>query len=102
MFEIDGKSYELHYSLQRIRLIEVSAGDSLMGLLQRTNGALSISTLCTAFAYGLKDVSTGFYVPPQTGLKFAEDLIQKEGFANLNVVVIGKIQEDCPFFFQVD
>lgn len=101
MIEIDGKTYELEYSIKRIKLIEAVLQNSLMGLLQKSGGTLAIHELCVAFAYGLKDTATGNFVPPQTGIGFAERLIQENGLAQLTVDVVGKIQEDCPFFFRV-
>ena len=102
MFEIDGKTYELKYSIGRIKAIEQAIDDSVMGVLQRDKGMLSLANLCVMFAYGLKESGSDFFVPPKTGMEYAEKLIESDGYVALNMAVIERLQEDCPFFFRVD
>lgn len=102
MFEIEGKQYELKYNINRIKTIEQVTGDSIMATLQKNKGMLSLQDLCIMFAYGLKELGSEFFMPPKKGMEYAEKLVESEGYVALNMAVIEKLQEDCPFFFQVD
>lgn len=101
MLEINGKTYELKYTVGRVRMIEDTLGISLMSTMVNANGMLSISQLCNFIAFGLKENGKD-YVNFNKGMKIADELLEKKGYANLNVMVIEAVQRDCPFFFQAD
>lgn len=101
MLEINGKTYELKYTVGRIRMIEDTLGISLMATMINTNGMLSISKLCNFIAFGLKENGKD-YVDFNKGMKIADELLEKKGYANITTTVIETIQRDCPFFFQAD
>ena len=102
MLDINGKTYELKYTVGRIRMIEDTLGISLMATMVNANGMLSISQLCNFIAFGLKEKGKEGYVDFNEGMKIADELLEKKGYANLNVMVIEAVQRDCPFFFQAD
>lgn len=101
MLEINGKTYELKYTVGRIRMIEDTLGISLMATMVNANGMLSISQLCTCVAFGLREMGKN-YVDFNEGIKIADELLEKKGYANITTTVIEAVQRDCPFFFQAD
>lgn len=101
MFKIDEKNYELKYNINRIKTIEQVTGDSIMATLQRNKGMLSLQDLCTMFAYGLKEAGSDHFVAPKKAMEMAEKLIEEDGYVSINMAVIEKLQEDCPFFFRL-
>lgn len=103
MFEINDKSYCLEYSMKRLEMIENATGMSVMANLQVNRGMLSVTHLKTFLAYGLKDEGdTTKYINPKKGLELATDLIESQGYINVNMAVIDAIEGNCPFLFQVD
>ena len=101
MLEIDGKTYELKYTVGRIRMIEDTLGISLMSTMVNSKGMLTISQLCNFIAFGLKEAGKD-YIDFNEGMKIADKLLEEKGYVNLNVMVIEAVQRDCPFFFQAD
>lgn len=101
MFTIDGKDYELKYSLKRIDMIERATGESAMASLINSKGALSIAEIKTYIGYGLKgaDDGDGFVSIPQ-GEKYAEQLLETLGYAPVLAQIMEALQRDCPFLFQ--
>lgn len=102
MFEIEGQSYDLKYNLKRAEIIESVIGKPIMGSMTATKGMLSIQEIKVYFAYGLKEIGSDVFVPVKKGMEFAEALIESEGYAAVNSVILEALQRDCPFFFQVD
>ena len=102
MLEINGKTYELKYNVGRIRIIEDTLGISLMETMVNSKGILSISKLCNFIAFGLKEKGKEGYIDFNEGMKIADELLEKKGYTNLNLMVIEAVQRDCPFFFQAD
>lgn len=100
MFEIDGKTYVLKYSIKRVELIEAVAKMPMMAELYTHNGMLSVQALKTYFAYGLKEEGADAFVPTKKGMEMAEALIEKEGYMAVNGAVLEALGRDCPFFFQ--
>lgn len=100
MVEINGKSYELKYSLQRVELIENATGTSIMAMFQKNNGLMSINELKIYFGYGLKEEGSDIFVNPKKAIDIAEELIEKEGYTEVVTNIMNALQRDCPFFFQ--
>lgn len=96
-----GQNLDLKYDIARIKLIEKVSSTSLMSMLSQSGGMMSLETLETYFAYGLKNVDNDSYVPVSKGMEIADDLLQKEGYAQIVSLVVEALQRDCPFFFQV-
>ena len=98
--EIDGKGYELKYSSKRVKLIEASMGESILGILVNAKGCLSLQQLETCIALALKEVDGDVFVAQGKGREYAEALIENEGYSKVLTVVMDALQRDCPFFFQ--
>ena len=102
MFDIIGKTYVLKYNLKRVELIENTVGMPMMSEIANNKGMLGVTVLKAYFAYGLKEDGADSFVPPKTGMKMAEGLIESEGYAKVNGAVMEALQRDCPFFFRED
>lgn len=102
MFVINDKEYELKYTLKKVETIESVLGEPLMAVLVKNNGMMSISTLKTYIAYGLKDVENGTHLSSQHGMQCAEKIFESHGYAEVSAEVIGALERDCPFLFQAD
>lgn len=99
MFEINGKTYTLKYSIGRMKLIEQAAGTPIMASLYKDSGMLSISNLILYLAYALLG-EDGVYCPLKYANEFAEKYIEEKGYAAANALVLETMQRDCPFFFR--
>ena len=100
MIEIDGKRYELKYSLKRVELIENVTGKPMMAEINQNTAMMGLTALKTYFAYGLKEEGSDIFVPTQKGIDMAEKLIEAEGYLNVTAEVLTALERDCPFFFQ--
>ena len=102
MFEINGKNYELKYNLKRIEMIENATGVPVMADISKNRGLLSIASLKTYVAYGLKDQDTDTYVKIKEGIEMADSLISSKeaGYSIVDGAVMEALERDCPFFFQ--
>jgi|SRR5699024_5303831 len=101
MIEVNGKTYELKYNMRTIEQIEAVTKESLVASVRKTEGFLSIQELKIYFGFALFNDS-GNRVSPQQGMNIAETLIKSEGYMKVNQMVMGAIEKDCPFLFQVD
>lgn len=100
-YEMNGKTYNLHYNIGRIELIEKAVGRSIFTLAVdcSNNKMPSISEIKTYFAYGLMD-EKGIYAPVKKAAEYAEDCMKEKGVMQLFSEIFDKIQEDCGFLFQ--
>lgn len=98
MFEINGNTYELRYTIKRLELIEKITGKGTMSCLVQSDGMLSISELKNYLGYALIN-DKGNYISPQQGVEYAEALIQSEGYERVAIVVLEALQRDCSFLF---
>jgi hypothetical protein len=98
-FEIEGREYELKYNLKRVKMIEAAIGESLLGVMVKTNGCLSLQQLETCASMALREVEGNSFVAQGKGREFVE-VIENEGYTKVLEIVLEAIQRDCPFFFQ--
>lgn len=103
MFTIDGKEYELKFSLKRIDMIEAVTGGSVMNALVGTKGMLSLAEIRAFMSYGLKGTGEGEgYVSPPQGAKYADILIEELGYTSVVAPIMEALERDCPFLFRAD
>lgn len=102
MFEVEGKKYELKYTLGRIELIERSLKDSIMHIMAARDFSLSISEMKILAGYALQEIGTDTYISAQNGLDMAEKLITNNGYPTVMQCITETLMRDCPFFFQTD
>ena len=96
MIEFNGKSYVLKYNINRIEMIENATGKPILAEFSQNRGMLSISSLKSYFAYGLKEEA----LDTKKAMEIAGQLIEAEGYAAVCGLVVEAIERDCPFFFQ--
>ena len=68
MFEINGKNYVLKYNLKRVEMIENAVGMPTMAEMQAHRGMLSLTSLKTYFAYGMKEEGSDVFAKPKEGM----------------------------------
>lgn len=100
MFEIKNNMYELKFNMKTIKQIESVTKENIVSVIQRSNGILSLTDLCTYVGFGLYN-DIGARISPQQGLTLAEDWIEEAGFLAVNEEVLTSIDRDCPFLFKV-
>lgn len=98
--EVNGVNYELRYSLKRVEMIENVTGIPMMSEMYKNNSMLSVSSLKTYFAYGLKLEGADMFLPTAKAIEIAETAIETVGYPQVVGVVFEALQRDCPFFFQ--
>lgn len=98
--EVNGIRYELKYSLKRVEMIENATGVPMMTEMYQNKSMLSITSLKTYFAYGLKMEGADSFMPTTRALEIAETAIEIEGYSKVVGVVLEALQRDCSFFFQ--
>lgn len=100
-FEMNEKTYHLHYSIGRLEQIEKATGRSVMEMVIAF-GSMKTPTIVEIknyFAYGLLG-EDGVYAPVKAALDFAENLIETSGYMDVMMLVYKQLQEDCGFLFQ--
>ena len=99
MIEYGGKNYVLKYNQKRIEMIEAVTNMPTMAELRRTHGYLSLASLKTYFAYGLKEEGSDSFVAPKNGIEICTQLIEDESYEKVCGLVLENLERDCPFFF---
>ena len=102
MISHNGENYELKYNLKRIEMIEGVTNMPTLADIRRTGGMLSVATLKTYIAYGIKKEGADAFLAPKKGMEVAEALIESNGYANVCGLVMETLERDCPFFFRAD
>lgn len=99
MFEVDGDTLELRFNMQKVKTLETMHRVSLMAELSQSRGMLSFALLEGLFTVALYNVTEEQNVKGKKAQDVFERLLEAEGYANLNAVTIGKLQEDLGFLF---
>lgn len=97
-FEHEGKTYEIAYSIGRVRLYE-REHDPIIKTVAEHNGILSVEDLLALSAYGLREEG-GEWANPGEASAIAEKLLVDGGYMGLQSAVMQAIRRDCGFFFQ--
>ena len=95
---VNNVGYELKYNLKTIKVIEAITKTSLMGEMRKTEGTLPVDFLSIAFSNALFKLDGG-KVSQEHGMKIFEAVLKAKGYMYMTMLVVTKIQEDCPFFF---
>ena len=101
IFEYKGEPYHLHYTLRRLQTAEQMAKTSTVAMLTTNNSMMGIQELMIYFAAGLCD-ENGDYIKTGKGLSLAEELIQEQGYVQINMVVVNALVWDCGFLFRMN
>lgn len=100
MFELDGKTYELKFNLDRLKVVESYTKKPAVADMISTNGALSINSIECYFGFCLKETNSDTFVPRKTAIEIADKLIEQEGYMKVNNMIFERMQQDVPFLFQ--
>lgn len=97
-FEVEGKTYDIHYSFKRIEMYEASHRP-VMASFAQNGGSFSLGELRDLVAYGIK-LEGGGYISPQQGREIGEKLIDENGYLAVFQTVTEALERDCGFFFK--
>lgn len=100
MIQVNGKDYELKYTLKRLSLAETSAKVGIISELQKTTGFLPIGILVTFLAYAIKKPSDNSWIDPTKGQNIAEQYIEEVGVMDATLTLTNLLKEDCNFLFK--
>ena len=103
MFEVNGKSYKLHYTEGRLELIENKIGKSVVSDFIKSDGALPIATIKSHFAFALvcEDDPDGF-VKPKDGMAVASEYMKQHGYASACDLIANSLEQDMGFLFRAN
>lgn len=96
-FEVDGKSYVLKYTMERINLYEDAHG-SIGRMLYTGDVFLKFSELCDLMACAMKEEG-GAYVNPQTAFEMAGNVIRANGYYETLMATFEQLKADAGFLF---
>lgn len=96
-FEVEGRSYVLKYTIERVDLYEAAHG-SLGALLWAGDVFLKHAQLRDLLAYGVK-LEGGEWVNPDEGARMADTIIERTGYMDTLTIVLAALKEDCGFLF---
>jgi hypothetical protein len=102
MFVVNGKDYKLHYTLDRLKMIESRTGKSVVGEFVQSNGALPFASVEAHFSYALVCDSDNpdAYVSPKTGVEIADKYMQEAGYIAACDMIATALQADMGFLFR--
>lgn len=100
MFEVENEVLELRFNKQKLKTIETMYGISLMGELRKNGAMLPYHILEGIFTVTLFNTTTEQNVKGEKAVKIFDSLLEDSGYANVNAVTIGKLQEDMGFLFR--
>ena len=96
-FEVDGKSYVLKYTMERVNLYEDAHG-SIGRMLYTGDVFLKNSELRDLMACAMKEEG-GEYINPQKAYEMAGNVIVENGYYDTLMAVFLQLQADCGFLF---
>lgn len=99
MITINGKQYDLKFSIARVQMVEKACGVGIMETLVRSNGMLPMQMLLSCIAFGLLG-EDGVYIAVKIGMEHAQSMVEEQGYQKVDMMVVDALQRDCPFFFQ--
>lgn len=100
MFEVNGSTLDLRFNMKKIKTLENMYKTSLMAELSQNQGLLSFHLLEGLFTLGLYDVTEEKAVNGKKAQDIFEELLESEGYADLNAAIVNKLQEDLGFLFR--
>ena len=102
MFEINGKNYRLHYTIDRLKMIEARTGKSVVGEFVQSNGALPFASVEAHFSYALicDSDNPDAYVSPKTGIEIADKYMEQYSYMAACDLIATQLQSDLGFLFR--
>lgn len=105
MFSYEGKDYDLHFNLERLKLVEAKTGESAVASVVRNNGVFGIAEMETYFGFGLIEVDKGgkladAYVPFKQGVEVCDNMLTEQSYQAVNEILSEALVRDLPFLFR--
>ncbi|MEK3887450.1 segregation and condensation protein B [Bacillus sp. FSL K6-3431] len=100
MFEVENDVLELRFNMQKVKTLENMYGISLMAELSRNRGMLSFHLMEGLFSVALYNTTQEQNVKGQKAIDIYNSLMQEQGYATLNAVIVSKLQDDMGFLFR--
>lgn len=102
MFEINGKNYRLHYTIDRLKMIEARTGKSVVGEFVQSNGALPFASIEAHFSYALicDSDNPDVYVSPKAGIEIADKYMEQYSYMSACDLLATQLQTDLGFLFR--
>lgn len=98
IFEIDGKSYELHFTIDSVDKFETLTNQSIGDAFRHT--FMKVGDIESFFAVGLFYVNGGA-IPPQQAVEVAKEAIKTRGLVEVTSAIDSALSRDCGFLIQV-
>ena len=102
MFDINGKTYRLHYTIDRLKMIEARTGKSVVGEFVQSNGALPFASVEAHFSYALicDSENPDAYVSPKVGIEIADKYMEQYSYMAACDLIATQLQSDLGFLFR--
>ena len=102
MFTLNNKDYRLHYTIDRLKMIEARTGKSVVGEFVQSNGALPFASIEAHFSYALicDSDNPDAYVSPKTGIEIADKYMEQYGYMAACDLIATQLQSDLGFLFR--
>ncbi len=98
-FVYEGKSYDLRYTIEQLRMYEGAGHPPILVDIYSTNGVLGIAPTLDLVAYGLCLQDSGEHINPEEGLFIATQLVQEVGYGPCLEKIMKALRRDCGFLF---
>lgn len=99
MFEVENEVLELRFNMQKVKTLENMYGISIMAEISKNRGMMSFHLMEGLFSVALYNVTTEQNVKGKKAIDVFNSLMQETGYADLNAVILGKLQADMGFLF---
>ena len=100
MFKVKEDVLDLRFNAQKVKTVEAMQGVSLMSELHKNRGLLSFQLLEGLFSVSLYNQTQEQNVNGQKAIDIFNELLNENGYADMNAVIVSKLQEDMGFLFR--
>lgn len=100
MFKVKEDVLDLRFNAQKVKTVEAMQGISLMSELHKNRGLLSFQLLEGLFSVALYNQTQEQNVNGQKAIDIFNELLNENGYADMNAVIVSKLQEDMGFLFR--
>lgn len=105
MFSYNGADYDLHFNLERLKLIEAKTGESAVASVVKNGGNFGIAELETYYGFGLIEVDEGgkladAYATFKKGVEVCDGILETESYQRVNELLAEALVRDLPFLFR--
>ena len=102
MFEIDGRKFELTYTIGKVKAIESVMGGALLPVIVHGILMPPIETLQTILMYGMREIGGSDSMSVEEAEAVAEKVICAYGVVDPMKAAVEALRRDCGFLFLVN